>query len=246
MYFFTFSILALRLLLLCTEFWGKILFWCFDNNVLETAMLKQDLMNWTGERRKGDMPSSEIFTAKCHPNHNSQLNSTNQGFHPVLTGICCVLRLKSESDGSVMSPDLASSWSQEEWSFLLSIILTHKITHELLVNLLWRTWGSRGPAGSCRRPPLSCSSPGRCESGSPCLWWLQGSSWSCFENRAAPSAPFVRWRSGQGCWRGYSLTSRDAPASSGLWTFACEDSWCTRYVPFSGPLSWRGPTSRAQ
>lgn len=105
----------------------------------------------------------------------------------------------------------------------------------------WLTWDYQGPAGCCRQLPLSCSFPGRCESGSPCLWWLQGSAWICFESRAAPSVLFAQWRCGQGCWRGYSLTSRGAPASWGPWTFVYGDNWCTHCGPFSGPLSWRGP-----
>lgn len=82
--------------------------------------------------------------------------------------------------------------------------------------LLSPTWDCWGLTGSCRRLLRSCSPPDRCESGSPSLWWLRESSGSCSENTAAPSAPFARWRCDRGCWRGYSRTSRGAPASLGL------------------------------
>lgn len=108
----------------------------------------------------------------------------------------------------------------------------------------WLTWGCWGPAGSCMRLPLFCSSPGRCESGSPCLGWLRGSSWSCSGSRAVPSAPFAQWRCDRGCWRGYSPTNRDEPASSARWTFACADSWCTHCAPSSGPAGWRDPAAQ--
>lgn len=109
---------------------------------------------------------------------------------------------------------------------------------------LWLTSDSPSLTGSCRPQPRFYSSPGRCESGSPCLWLLRGSSWSCSGSRAVPSAPSALWRCDLGCWRGYSLTSPDAPVSSALWMFACGGSWCTHCAPFSAPPSWRGPEGK--
>lgn len=106
------------------------------------------------------------------------------------------------------------------------------------------TWDWWGLAGSCRPLLRSCWPPDRCEWGSPSLWWLREFSGSCSENTAAPSAPFARWRCDRGCWRGYSRTSPGAPASSGLWRFGCEGSWCTHCVPCWGPLSWGGPAGK--